>query len=173
MKTYRITKYNPKNRNSEDHYTKDDWVGCSEIGEMFNGKILTPGNYLITENKYVDAAIKFLNILEYNNIYISNLEKNGFNSSEYVRENIDNMLFTYKKVNDNYLVESIEELKLLIKLILRGDIWAEIEILKDSQFIGKIEYGYDYYMYFNLYNSKKDICPLIEVPGLFCEELPI
>ncbi len=46
MHQYRITKYDPSNRDSDGFYTVDEWTECSDIGTAFEGSVLTEAVYL-------------------------------------------------------------------------------------------------------------------------------
>lgn len=53
MKTYRITKYNPKNREKDGVYSKDEWTSISDIGKSFGDYKLTASDYLKVEDQYL------------------------------------------------------------------------------------------------------------------------
>lgn len=40
MFCWQITKYDPKNRDENNRYLKDEWTDYSSIGEIFEGKEL-------------------------------------------------------------------------------------------------------------------------------------
>ncbi len=60
MKNYRITKYNPMNRNNEGHYQLDEWTCPSDKGTFFNGVEFKSDDYFDIESKYIKAAIKLI-----------------------------------------------------------------------------------------------------------------
>ena len=58
---WRVTKYNPVNRDKYGHFTLiDEWTCPSEIGKTFNGKEFTLSEYLQMEEAYINTALKFL-----------------------------------------------------------------------------------------------------------------
>lgn len=60
MLAWRITKYNPENRNEMGHYLIDEWTAYSDIGKNINGKRLTYAEYLTVENAYINAISLFM-----------------------------------------------------------------------------------------------------------------
>lgn len=59
MFKYRISKYNPKFRNKEGVYTRNEWTAYSDIGEKFDDGILTETKYLKVEKFYIDFIYSF------------------------------------------------------------------------------------------------------------------
>lgn len=63
----RVTKYNPIYRNEKGGYMKDEWTDFSDIGETFDGKVLTREEYEEVEQHYIsmiDDCFKALNAKE-------------------------------------------------------------------------------------------------------------
>ena len=60
MFCWRITKYDPKYRDSRGAFLKNDWISFSEVGDIFEGKKLTIEDYLKVENAYVASVILFM-----------------------------------------------------------------------------------------------------------------
>lgn len=65
--SYRITKYNPANRNDSGNYCGDDWTSISDVGKFYNGELFTIEEYLRVENLYVCAVKKYM---EYTHVRI-------------------------------------------------------------------------------------------------------
>jgi hypothetical protein len=42
---YRVTKYDPENRDAEGNYLIDEWTSFSDVGRTFSGKELTEQEY--------------------------------------------------------------------------------------------------------------------------------
>ncbi len=55
MIQYRVTKYNPKYRDSNGHYHNDEWTSFSCVGEE-----VALEEYLKVENSYIQSAVNFL-----------------------------------------------------------------------------------------------------------------
>jgi hypothetical protein len=56
---YRITKYDPANRDPAGHYFAEDWHLYAQIGEAFGGVVLTEEEYLRVEAAYIATAQRF------------------------------------------------------------------------------------------------------------------
>lgn len=136
MYYYRITKYNPKYR-KEDNYVKNEWTSVSYIGKEFQNHKFTYEEYLEYENNYVDIIIDIMKLNQITNLKVSDLEK-------YSYEDLDSL--TSKDLFDSLkegVCISIDNLALVIRLVLRENIWAKL-IGESGIFI---HFGYDYYMY--------------------------
>lgn len=147
MYKYRITKYDPKNRNN-DVYTLNEWTSVSDIGKKYD-KILTTEEYIHVENAYVEA---FKNIVKKrgNDIVISSIEK-PFSIDEIVKTEQKYNLSKYCPVNTDLFINlsnnkrvTIDKACDLVRLILREYMWCNILLNENERF----EFGYDYYMYF-------------------------
>ena len=75
MIKYRITKYNPKFRDKNGVYLKDEWTSYDDIGQIRNYKEVAVEEYLNTEEKYIKAILSLLNEKKVNGLIISDLEK--------------------------------------------------------------------------------------------------
>ena len=53
-----IVKYAPENYDERGIYRKDEWTSSSDIGKVYDGKRFTREEYLETEDKYVQAVIR-------------------------------------------------------------------------------------------------------------------
>ena len=91
-----------------------------------------------------------------------NLEKNEFSNCEFLDK--EELSSTYDKISEGSFV-SIEDLKVVVKLILRGFIWAE---LFDKNFNEiALRFGYDFYMYFNSNQNLEALFIKVEDLGLY------
>ena len=141
MNYYRITKYNPKNRNEDGHYLLDEWICPSEVGNDFNGVTFSKEDYFKVETKYIDAVIKLLESQSINNLRIVNLSMNYKTQYLVDPENewlVEDSFQSIELFEDKSL--HIEEIKIIIKMILRNFIWCRLEI--DNKF--HLTFGWDY-----------------------------
>jgi len=70
---YRVTKYDPKLRNTLRHYSPVEWTFFAQVGKRVGGRVLTMAQYLRTEANYlqvVEAMLREASICE--------LEARGF-----------------------------------------------------------------------------------------------
>lgn len=161
---YCITKYNSLYRNVGGGYERDEWIGVGDIGKKFRGKEFTQNEYLKVEMNYLKAVELIAKNEEF--FTITKLEKHSnviFHKKLPFSENeIDffNNLYNRKRLN-------LKETVILSKLILRNELWA---ILKSKNV--KIEFGYDYYMYFIVKKIlTEEIIRKIESLNLFVEKV--
>ena len=152
MFEYRITKYNPKNRDTQGRYLVDEWTAYSDIGQEFGGSVLTREEYLRVENTYVDAAIKLLDECGVSSLVIDSLENHLNYQSNYVA------LSDGQRLRDESLREGIRSL-------LRGDFWCR---LQDGT-RAFIHVGYDYYMYIGVPCPAQNSVRAVQSAGLFVE----
>jgi hypothetical protein len=166
MYWWRITKYNPQNRDSSGLYLTSEWTSFSDIGKCFNGTILTRNDYMVIENLYVDAVISFAEALGVYSVYATSFEESDFQSPNCIQKNGINTADVLFKIKHNRVLY-FEEMKLVIRMILREMIWCKLE----SNSHLKIHFGYDYYMYIGVsnYSKAKSIISKIQASGLFVE----
>ena len=129
MHQYRITKYDPQHRNDSGAFTRDDWTAVSDVGDIFDGEVLTARAYLAVENIYVDTALAFLGESAVESLVIRSLENQGnYANSELLLA--DGRECSPLEISD------------IVRLNLRSSIWCRL--------VGKnafLHFGYDYYMY--------------------------
>ena len=129
MFQYRVTKYDPRFRDATGAFTRDDWISMGDVGSVFDGRVLTPAEYLRVENAYVSAAIAFLTDAGVESLVIADLENHGrFNTSALTLDN----------GSDCDLLTCAD----IARLNLRSEICCRLE--SESAFL---HFGYDYYMY--------------------------
>lgn len=158
---WRVTKYDPAERNSEGHYLKGEWVGIFELNETFGGKTFTIDDYLEVEEKYVNAAVRFFKETNEESLTLRNWQK-------YESGNISVEPFGLDisaNFTDGQSI-SIDSLPVVIRMLLRDIAHCEIEI-KDTFFI---HIGWDFYMYIGSAVSLPAAIDDVNKSGLFVEE---
>src|ERR1700748_3663308 len=70
-----ITKYGPLFRDEKGNYTKNEWLGFFQIGEVLEDGVLTFDKYLEIESKYVAAAEMFFEFHGCNTAVLKTVEK--------------------------------------------------------------------------------------------------
>lgn len=154
MKSIRVTKYNPQNRDAKGHYTLvDEWIGMSDVGKKYHGQIFTMEQYLATEEKYIKAVELLMQKNGVNNLKVVDLENHSHETALNLTEG--------KTINSGLVRE-------LIKMILRGGVWGRL--VAKNQF--EIHFGWDYYMYFVGESLTDDIIEeLRKIDGLYVEDV--
>lgn len=163
MHCYRMTKYDPKNRNSMGHYTKDEWISVSDIGNTYDGKELTLSDYLLVEDKYSDAVKSILTETKIATLKIQGFEKRDFSSIN--DGNSDKLRKMYDSIEEGMTIKK-DDIALVIKLILRETVWAKL-VSPELE----IHFGYDYYMYACCKHPLKTAVDQINESGLFAEPM--
>lgn len=141
---YRVTKYDPKNRDRFGRYLRlAEWTCFSDIGES-----VTQQEYLLTEEAYIDSAIAMLLETNCEGLFICGLEE---------RES------PVQFQEGNFVTPS--ELKDLFQVVLRGLVWCKFE--NRSHFV---HFGYDFYMYVGTPEACVQSIDLAINRGLYVEE---
>lgn len=168
MKHYRITKYDPKNRNEKGHYLYDHWTEFGDIGRTLEGELVTIEKYLAVESDYINAVIQVLKENKIEHLRVIGLNKKilkysinenrgkWFHSDEF--ETID--LFEDKKA-------SIDEIKIICKMNFRYYSNVSLEI-KDKFYI---HFDYDMYMFVGAQNISDELIDKLNSTSIFVEEL--
>ncbi len=161
MYWWRVTKYNPENRDGQGAYLLDEWTDFSEVGRKFSGKVFTLVEYLEMESLYVNAVLAFVECLKVDNLTIYGLEKHVTLKK---RDPLSAYLYPlYEKKNGQNIRR--EEIANYVRLILRNFLWCK---LKNLPFM-EVHFGYDYYMYIGSAKPCYEVHEKIEQSGLFIE----
>lgn len=157
MEKYRITKYDPRKRDSEGRYLDNsDWTSISDIGRV-GFEDFTFLEYKKVESKYVEAIKIILTEKEVNKLKIDSIEKYSPNDSfEDLKNNFSSL--------ENDLELDLMEIENLIRLILREQVWMNLISSKVE-----VNFGYDYYMYVKCEELKLSSIRKIQAIGLFIE----
>ena len=155
MFCWQITKYDPKNRDADRVYLKDEWTDYSCIGKSFEGKELTYEDYLKVEDAYIQAVLLFMKCLDLDSLKVISLEKNGKNPNSVTLEGI--------KIKNNTFYPK-EKIVFIIRSILRFKFWCMLETENM-----RVKFGYDYYMMIGCTMPCATTIAQIEGIGLFVE----
>ena len=155
MKSIRVTKYDPKNRDAHGNYTLlDEWTSISDVGKSYYGQVFTMEQYLVTEEKYIKAVEVLIQKIEITNLKIISLEKQS--------NETDLNLAEGKTIPRSLVIE-------VVKRILREKVWGKLAAKNQIE----IHFGYDYYMYFVGESLTDEINKeLKSIEGLYVEDVP-
>lgn len=148
MTEYRITKYNPANRN-DGIYTADEWTSYHDIGKAFGGTVLSREMYLKTENAYIQCCLELMDKAQVSVLSVRQAEYRA-----------DGICFPDS-------VSHAEEILQIITACLREQCWMKLE---NEDFF--IHFGYDFYMYIGAALPAQTVQAVAEKYGLFCELCP-
>ncbi|MBU8710890.1 hypothetical protein KM924_00060 [Brevibacillus parabrevis] len=166
--SWRITKYNPSNRDRNGSYLIEEWTSVSDIGNVYHGRELTIHDYLKTEEQYVSAIEMIMKDLQIQQLQVINLERHDLNfhfdkhRSIYTAE----MVALFHNLLEGEIVSG-ENLRNLCKLILREKLWCKLTSDK-KRFV---HFGFEYYMYIGCSVNCSDTIKEIIGKGLFAELL--
>lgn len=163
MYCYRMTKYDPKYRNSEGNYAKDEWTAISDVGKVYNNKKFTLSDYLLIEEKYCEAVKSMMGEVSVDTLKIEELEKNYYTSSN--EKNSDELKKMYDLLEEGKTIKNCD-VALVVKLNLREIIWAKL-VSKNFE----VHFGYDYYMFICSSNASNKSIAQITENGLFVEKM--
>lgn len=163
MYCFRITKFNPQNRDKNGYYKKNEWTSFSDIGEEFEGVELTLDSYLFCENAYINAITTIMTGNNLNSIRIETLEKNDYtNFSDLTEINVKKYFESLK----NNMNVSKSEVNLVARLVLREMMWCKLVCERMY-----VHFGYDYYMYIGSEKQLENELSIITNNGLFVEKM--
>lgn len=161
MLGYRVSKYDPEQREANGAFLLEDWTSASDIGRSIGGKTMTKQQYLAVEDKYVEAATQLLETAGIGALRISDLEVKTEGSDKRFED--DGLAKQCLQLRDDLLVAG-RDLETVVRGCLREYIWCRLAGPKESY----LHFGYDYYMYIGL----PKVPSAAAVPqGLFLERL--
>ena len=144
MNEYRITKYNPKNRNDQGHYLDlEEWTEFSDVGTK-----VSLSDYEKVEKAYISSAMDLISECEPLGLRVISLEDYQGNC-------------TYKEES----TVPQNELEAVLRSLLRGDYWCKLE--SDNAFV---HIGWDYYMYVGVQSASPKTISRTSNRGLYVEE---
>jgi hypothetical protein len=159
-----VTKYNPLYRDANGHYTKNEWLGFFQVGQIVDGKIFSLEEYLEVEGKYIEAAYCFFQFHKCDSILIKSIEKKDVMS--YSLADKDQLILLYERISDDQIIP-IKDLGLFVKLVLRELAWGELFCINNPNVA--LRFGYDFYMYFNSNRDMTELFTKIEKIGLYID----
>jgi hypothetical protein len=163
MFSWRITKYNPCNRDINGIYTiQDEWTSYSDIGTVREGKIFTYEDYKKVEDAYIASILMIMECNAVQKLKVVGLEKRGpLTSDSYISEDMKEI---YDKVRDGIYCPQ-GTIDGVARLVLREKLWCKFEAR--SMFV---HFGYDYYMYIKSAQMCEKEVEKIQEMGLYVEE---
>jgi len=167
MNKYRVTKYDPKNRNKEGHYMYDHWTELGDVGKTLEGELVTPDAYLKVEEDYVKAVIDILNVSNQTHLRLIGFDEKLFKGflKENKKEWFHDASFENIVLSEDLKI-GINDIPTIIRLNLRNYLHATLEI-KDRYYV---HFGYDFYMYVGAPKLSQKTIDKINESNVFIEE---
>lgn len=157
MFCWRISKYNPKFRDENGFYSKNEWTDYSDIGKTFEGKLFTEQEYLNVEKSYISAIDSFMDCLQLDKLQVTHLIGHGLYKDQML---IEGILIKNNEWYDKDLIKFIAQANLRNKLNCR---------LESSSLI--VRFSWDYYLIIGSLNKCPQAMEKISQSGLFVEEV--
>ena len=155
MNSWRITKYNPLNRDVDGSYLDlEEWTCFSEVGTKVSME-----EYQKQEEKYLHAITTFMAEMGLNRVYVIALEQWSDEVRNQYAEEFLSKIWIGKAV-------TMQEVRELARLTLRNAIWCKLGFKK--QFF--VHFGYDYYMYIGASKDCTKAKEVVKETGLFIED---
>ena len=168
---YRITKFDPKKRNSKGEFLDlSEWCVIEDMGKP-EYNLVNYEEFEKIENAYVDSIILILDEKKITNLKIDSLILYDFNIEVYERYKVDgrlkNIEINFDKEIDNLengKILNLNEIQKIIRLVLREIIMFQ---LFNDDF--NITFGYGFQMCINCSKLSNETVRQIENLGLFVE----
>lgn len=158
MYQWHVRKY----RNLRDNL---DWTSVSDIGNTYNGEVLTPEAYLATEDRYINALVYFMEDAGVSSLFLVELEKEYPVSEKAQQLPLAEIQSEMPELHNGKKISSLDQIKRICRLILRELIWAKLE--DPGQFF--VHFGYDYNMYIGSQSPSTSAIKRTRQLGLFVE----
>lgn len=144
MYSYRVTKYNPDDRNYDGYYEKNEWTCPSEIGERFDNVTFKESDYFNIERLYIAAVIDIMKLNGIDHLRIIDLS-DAFKKEKLVEK--ASQWLVSDEITEIELFEDkrldFSEIEVVIKMVLRGFIDCRLEINEKIS----VYFGWDFYMH--------------------------
>jgi len=163
MYYWRITRYNPQNRDENGFYISDEWSSISDIGKKYNDVEFTYESYISCENAYADTVTRVMrgNTIEF--FTLEALQKKRYVNYPDFSESESKKYFRSLKRN---MQVPKHEIIPIVRFALREIIWCKL--VNDNMFV---HFGYDYYMYIGSENKLEEELSAVRKNGLFVETI--
>ncbi len=162
---YRVTKYNPANRNEKGYYLfQNEWICYSQIGKKCDGTLLTIDKYLEIEDKYINSIILFMQCNQIESLKVAGGLEKSWNPAEDPNSTKE-MIDLFNKVKNGDIL-NIDQIKDFSRLALRKYVWCKLEN-DDVMFV---HFYFDYYMYIGSQRECEKTIEQIQKSGLFVED---
>ena len=146
---YRVTKYDPSLRDEHGCFLANDWTAISEIGQVFDGEVLTLQTYQRVEDAYVSTAMRFLNESGAVALHAADIE------------NSNNFSLPFEKAN----VLQKMQCEQAFRDVLQEKYWCRFAD-EHGRFV---HFGWDFYMYVGVHVACEKAIAHAEAVGLFVE----
>ena len=167
MFEYRITKYDQSQRNEIGAYIGPSaWTCYSDVGQTFDGEVLTIEECLRVESAYISAAIKLFEESGLPYLRLTRIETHEWQKEERLIEGYslyDPVFETIDFTEDAIVLP--KDMPTVLQMIFRGFAFASLE-WRDKFYI---HIGEEFYMYIGTHKADEGIIDAIHSTGLYIE----
>ena len=142
----------------------------TDIGKVYDGKRFTREEYLETEDKYVRAVIRGMELagcsfltVEYLSIHRNKRKMKRFTPKDILYEQNKDLYDMFLSIKEGMRIH-ISQIEKAVRLNLRGYIDCDLTNKKKDFYV---RFGFDYYMTFNSNIDKSILKKEIEKIGLY------
>lgn len=167
MFEYRITKYDQSQRNESGAYIGPSaWTCYSDVGETFDGEVLTIEEYLRVESAYIGAAIKLFEESGLPYLRFTRMQAHEWQKEEMRTEGYplyDPVFETIEFTEDAIVLP--KHMPTVLKMIFRG--FADASLEWRHKFY--VHIGWDFYMYVGTNKADEGTVDAVHSTGLYVE----
>lgn len=166
---YRLSKYNPKNRDVSGVYLKNEWTSISDIGKVFDDGLLNVEKYLAAEKAYCNVVKAILDEFSEKCFSVEQLERYFDGNSVYEEMQKYGIPFSQEDISRFDAISCglripVDDLEKYLSYLLRESVWFVL-VGRET----KIVVGYDYYIHFQCYKPIEHLFELAEREGIYIE----
>lgn len=169
--THAIVKYQPCWYRQPFGYTKDEWTQRDDVGCVFDHQLFTMEEYLKTEQKYVDAVRKIMELAGCKYLTVAYMGQPLCWAKQSVKEMLVGRFAEYDRDLCDFYIRlcegkrlNINETAQLVRLNLRG--LSVTDLVNESHQL-EFHFGDDYYMYCNTRLPENLLKAEVEKLGLY------
>jgi small subunit ribosomal protein S1 len=167
---FRVTKYDPGLRDRTGAFTGHDWTSVTEVGESFNGRVLTQQRYDQVENAYLQAVELFAHASGVDQLVVRDPSlPPGIDlrvaSSAATYAALELFPLSLHDVYDGLQVPLTVGVKLVRAMLRETGVWCRLEA--DGRFFAHV--GWDYYLYIGSNQPCEQAADQVRRLGLFVE----
>ncbi len=141
MSSFRVTKYDPANRDSNGHYLVDDWTSVSDIGNGFSTGLLSVEEYLRVESTYVATIQQLMTSVNVKSVQVEELER--YDTLGHLPKELQLSSGQDAGALSAPMRLAVPDVGRAIRAVLRETAWCKLR--GESGFY--VHFGYDFYMY--------------------------
>ena len=166
-----IVKYKPFFYDEKGIYTKKEWISRYDVGLEFDNHVFTIEEYMLVEQKYVNAVLKVMELEKCKYLTIAHIGDTLLSSKNSLKEMLIGQFSEYDKDLCDFYINinegqrlGVQQVAKLIRLNLRE--LTNTDIVNENHHL-EFHFGYDYYMYCNTRLPKEILKLEIEKIGLY------